>query len=100
MEKSKKNTNPLDREERDLKDALDGLDVKNVKKPPVSTQKMFKKAAANYARKDAKMNIRMDPLELEAIKRRAEDEGLKYQPFVRSVLHKYITGRLVEKKVG
>jgi predicted DNA binding CopG/RHH family protein len=25
------------------------------------------------------------------------DEGLKYQTFVKSVLHKYVTGQLVEK---
>jgi predicted DNA binding CopG/RHH family protein len=98
MEKFKNHTDPLDQEERDLKDALDRVDVKNLKKPSVSTQEIFKNAAENYARKDAKMNIRIDPLELEAIKRHAEEEGLKYQPFVRSVLHKYITGRLVEKK--
>ncbi|MCG8619926.1 MAG: hypothetical protein MI802_27215 [Desulfobacterales bacterium] len=48
-------------------------------------------------KKETKMNIRIDADELEAIKKRAAEEGLKYQPFVRSVLHKYITGRLVEK---
>ena len=98
MEKFKNHTNPLDQEERDLKEALDRVDVKKLKNRSLSTQEMFKNAAENYARKDAKMNIRIDPLELEAIKRHAEEEGLKYQPFVRSVLHKYITGRLVEKK--
>jgi len=98
MKKSKNHTTPLDQEERDLKEALDRVDVKNLKNPSTATQEMFKNAAKNYARKDAKMNIRIDPLELEVIKRHAEEEGLKYQPFVRSVLHKYITGRLVEKK--
>ena len=44
------------------------------------------------------MNIRIDPLELEAIKKYAEREGLKYQTFVKSILHKYITGQLVEKR--
>jgi len=96
MRKSKQHI-PLDQEERDLKDVLDSLDVKKIKKPSAARQKAFKKAAANYAKKEAKMNIRIDPEELEAIKQRAAKEGLKYQPFVRSILHKYVTGRLVEK---
>jgi predicted DNA binding CopG/RHH family protein len=43
------------------------------------------------------MNIRIDPFELEQIKERAQEEGLKYSTLVKSVMHKYITGRLVEK---
>ena len=43
------------------------------------------------------MNIRIDPEELEKIKEYAAREGLRYQTFIKSVLHKYITGRLIEK---
>lgn len=97
MSKLKKNEIPLDGEERDLQKALDSLDVKSIKKPSKARQSALKMAAANYSKKEAKMNIRIDPEELEAIKQRAAEEGLKYQPFVRSILHKYVTGRLVEK---
>ena len=45
-----------------------------------------------------KMNIRIDPYELEKIKEIADNEGLKYQTFVKSIIHKYITGQLVEKR--
>jgi predicted DNA binding CopG/RHH family protein len=47
--------------------------------------------------KELKMNIRMDPYELGKIKEKAEMEGLKYQTLVKSVLHKYITGQLIER---
>ncbi len=47
---------------------------------------------------ETKMNIRISEDELEKIKQRAEHEGLKYQTFIKSVLHKYITGQLVEDK--
>jgi len=47
---------------------------------------------------ETKMNIRIDPIELEKIKEYACREGLKYQSFVKSILHKYITGQLIEKK--
>ena len=48
------------------------------------------------------MNIRIAPSELAQIKAKAEREGLRYQTLVKSVLHKYVTGQLVEKtkKVG
>jgi predicted DNA binding CopG/RHH family protein len=46
------------------------------------------------------MNIRIDPLELDEIKKRAAVEGLKYQSLVKSVLHKYVTGQLIERKAG
>ena len=43
------------------------------------------------------MNIRIASSELAQIKAKAEIEGLKYQTLVKSVLHKYVTGQLVEK---
>jgi predicted DNA binding CopG/RHH family protein len=46
------------------------------------------------------MNIRISSSELNKIKQRAEIEGLKYQTFVKSVLHKYITGQLTDKSIA
>lgn len=43
------------------------------------------------------MNIRIDPFELTKIKTMAQKSGLKYQSFIKSILHKYITGQLVER---
>jgi predicted DNA binding CopG/RHH family protein len=44
------------------------------------------------------MNIRINPYELKKIKEQAEKEGLKYQTFIKSIIHKYITGQLVYRK--
>ena len=44
------------------------------------------------------MNIRIDPYELDAIKKCAKAEGLKYQTFIKSIVHKYISGELVNSK--
>ncbi len=61
--------------------------------------KQLKLIAKDYVKKhETKMNIRISEDELEKIKQRAECEGLKYQTFIKSVLHKYITGQLVEDK--
>jgi predicted DNA binding CopG/RHH family protein len=42
----------------------------------------------------------MTSKDLEAIKTYAIEEGLPYQTLMSSVLHKFITGRLVDQKAG
>ena len=98
MANSKKNKN-LDKEEQDLIEALDSIDISKLPAPDLETQKMFKNAANRFVKQEAKMNIRINSLELEKIKERAALDGLKYQTFVKSILHKYLTGQLTEKKI-
>ncbi|MBI9055944.1 MAG: hypothetical protein JEY96_19135 [Bacteroidales bacterium] len=88
----------LDEEEKDLAESLKSIDIQNISKPTAERQKMFKSAAREFIKKETKMNIRIDEFELEKIKEFADSEGLKYQTFVKSVLHKYITGQLVDKR--
>ena len=53
---------------------------------------------ARYARatfrKDRRLNIRISSKDLEAIQKRALEEGLPYQTLIASLLHKYASGRL------
>jgi predicted DNA binding CopG/RHH family protein len=55
---------------------------------------------ARYAkatfRKDRRLNIRLSSKDLEAIQKRALEEGLPYQTLISSLLHKYAAGRLKE----
>lgn len=85
----------LDQEEQLISDHLDTLtsvaDVENVKKRLVS-------AAKGTLKRDRATTIRFTAYELELFKRKAAEEGMRYQVLVSSVLHKYITGRLVEAK--
>ena len=87
----------IDEKEKKLIVGYDNIDLKKLKKPPKKEQNEFAKAAKNFIKKETKMNIRIDSYELEKIKERAQDEGLKYQTFVKSIIHKYISGQLVEK---
>ena len=41
--------------------------------------------------------MRMTEVDLEAIKAEAAKQGMPYQTLIGSVLHKYVTGQLVEK---
>ena len=96
--KSKYNPEYLDQEEREIIEDLENTDVSKIEKPTKKEQMKIKKVAADFVRQEAKMNIRIDPVELEKIKEQATREGLKYQSFIKSILHKYITGQLVEKE--
>jgi predicted DNA binding CopG/RHH family protein len=50
------------------------------------------------ARKTRNINIRISEHDLGRLKQRAEEEGVPYQTLISSVLHKYITERLVDEK--
>jgi predicted DNA binding CopG/RHH family protein len=88
----------LDEEEKEIIEELRKSDFRKAKKPTEKEQKEIKNAAKEFLKQEAKMNIRIDPMELKKIKERASQEGLRYQTFIKSVLHKYLTGQLVEKE--
>jgi predicted DNA binding CopG/RHH family protein len=46
--------------------------------------------------KDKRVNIRISSRDLEGIQAKAAEEAIPYQTLMASVLHKYVTGRLVE----
>jgi predicted DNA binding CopG/RHH family protein len=53
-------------------------------------------AEATYG-KDQRMNIRISSRDMSGLKVRAREEGIPYQTLVSSIIHRYLTGRLVEK---
>jgi predicted DNA binding CopG/RHH family protein len=95
---AKYNPEYLDEEEKNIIEELGKEDIRKIKKPTQKEQNELKKAAKDFVKQEAKMNIRIDTFELSKIKERAAKEGLRYQTFIKSILHKYITGQLVEKE--
>lgn len=61
--------------------------------------KKFKEIATESLKKDQRINIRISGMDLKEIKRKAVEEGIPYQTLVSSILHKYVSGRLVDKAV-
>lgn len=54
-------------------------------------------AAATYTfKKDKRINIRISNRDLKAIQTKASEEGLPYQTLVSSIIHKYISGSLLD----
>ena len=90
--------NYIDNEEKILMNSLDDIDLSKIENDK-SNSMMLQKSAKEFVKKEeTKMNIRISSNELEKIKAQAEQEGLKYQTFIKSILHKYITGQLIENK--
>jgi predicted DNA binding CopG/RHH family protein len=57
----------------------------------------FKTAARATAVKDRRVNIRLSSIDLNDIQVKALEEGMPYQTLIASVLHRFVSGRLVEK---
>jgi predicted DNA binding CopG/RHH family protein len=57
----------------------------------------FKAAARASAIKDKRVNIRLSSVDLTDIQVKAMEEGVPYQTLITSVLHKYVSGKLVER---
>jgi predicted DNA binding CopG/RHH family protein len=60
----------------------------------------LKAAARATALKDRRVNIRLSAGDLQDIQVRALAEGMPYQTLIASILHKYVTGRLEDRKPG
>jgi len=56
----------------------------------------FKAAATSTFLKEKRVNIRISKPDLMDIQARALEEGMPYQTLIASILHKFVSGRLVE----
>lgn len=54
--------------------------------------------AIEKSRKEASVSFRISDQDLWELKNLAADEGLPYQTFITSILHKYTTHRLVDER--
>ena len=81
------------------KGMLDSVEKGEWKRIPNFTREAvrYRDAARATLRKDKRVNIRMAERDLIRFQKTAVHEGLPYQTFISSILHKYINGRLIEK---
>ena len=82
----------LTKEEQKLLDAVEAGEFESVLTE--SRRKELESVASNTFRKDKRINIRISNRDLAAIQSRALQEGMPYQTFVSSIIHKYISGSL------
>ena len=89
----------LDNEEMELLESLESGEWSSVDNLEDEIQ-THQNIAKSTLKKDKRVNLRMSSKDLEAIKTYAVEEGLPYQTLMSSVLHKFVTGRLVDKQAG
>jgi predicted DNA binding CopG/RHH family protein len=82
--------------EEDILQAYERGELKSVS-PSKARIDEFKAAARATFIKDRRVNIRLSSADLMDIQARALEEGIPYQTLIASVLHKFVTGRFVEK---
>ena len=81
----------LDAYEEDILAAYDQGNLKSTS-PTKTDLTKFKAAATATFIKDRRINIRLSSPDLMDIQARALEEGIPYQTFIASVLHKYASG--------
>ena len=85
----------LDAEEKGILESVERGEWRSTRGGRRERNRYSRYARATF-RKDRRLNIRISTKDLEAIQKRALEEGLPYQTLISSVLHKYASGRLRE----
>lgn len=86
----------LEQEEKEILESFEKGEWESVGDPNRLAQ-LQSYAKATLA-KDKRITLRLSSLDLDAIQTKAIEEGIPYQTLISSILHKYITGRLVERR--
>ncbi len=87
----------LDEEEKDILNSYERGEWKPIKNPKQEVKKL-RVYARNTLLKDKRINIRMSSKDLDQVQVIAAQEGIPYQTLISSIIHKYVSGYLTEKK--
>ena len=88
----------LDLDEKELSDSFENGEW-------VSTEDLtedrvrYSEYAKATLKKDKRINIRISDRDLSELQRKAIYEGLPYQTLISSILHKFVNGSFVEKRI-
>jgi predicted DNA binding CopG/RHH family protein len=86
----------LDSEEKEILNDYENDEYDEISDMEKVIEKHTEYAKATFL-KNKRINIRISQRDLEYIQRRALEEGLPYQTLIASLIHRYISGKLVEK---
>ncbi|MBN2542170.1 antitoxin [bacterium] len=86
----------LNKEEQEILDSYEKGEWKSVHNDKGEISKHIEYAEETL-RKDKRINIRISRKDLDAIQKKAIEEGIPYQTLIYSIIHKYLSGKLVEK---
>jgi predicted DNA binding CopG/RHH family protein len=86
----------ISKDEKEILDSVEREEWKTIPEVDKESRRYQKYARAAF-RKDKRINIRISEKDLIQLQRRAVKEGLPYQTFISSILHKFATGQFLEK---
>ena len=87
----------FDEEEKDILESYERDEWRPIKNP-MAEMKKLRDYARNTLQKDKRINIRMSSKDLDQVQVIAAQEGIPYQTMISSIIHKYVSGYLIEKK--
>lgn len=82
----------LDKYEKEIEENISQFE------PIGSSKKMLIEDIIDKANEKKSISLRLKSNDLELLKRRAESEGLPYQTLLSSIVHKYVSDQLVDKR--
>lgn len=87
----------LSQDERDLLKSLGRGEWKPIRNEKEEIEKSAHAARAQLAsmRKDARISLRLNPSDIEMVRKRAVRAGLPYQTLIASVIHQFATNQLL-----
>jgi len=85
------------KEELEIVDYVEEHNPQSVDDMKEKIEKIKSAVTAKYNKRKA-INIKVLESDLEKLKAKALEEGMPYQTLLNSVLHKYLTGQLVDKE--
>ena len=87
----------LNAEEREI---LEHFELGTLRSAPDAEREIVaaRKAARNTFNKTRRVNLRMTERDFNLAHAKAREEGIPYQTLLSSVIHKYLSGRLVESR--
>ncbi|MBU1153779.1 hypothetical protein KKB84_07440 [bacterium] len=89
----------LNKEEKNILIAYEKGMIKTA--PPSKNElKEVKSIAENTLRKNRRITIRLYDHDFKGIKKKAMELGIPYQTLISSMIHRYIEGELVGKKIA
>ena len=87
----------LDAEEKDILESYERGEWQPIKNPKAEIKKL-REYAKNTLQKDKRINIRMSSKVLDQVQVIAAQEGIPYQTLISSIIHKYVSGYLIDRK--
>ena len=84
---------PLDEQERDIRDAVENDELKPVPDEEGSKERLVQAARAAAA-KNRHISIRLSERDLMLLREKALELGMPYQTLIGSILHQYAEGKI------